>query len=160
MAVRDRDGREQSPRPRGEVVNAGSVTLAGVAQQLAGKNQRLEDYFNSGRMREGVREFYTRDVRYLTTDFRLLRGHDPIVEFLEQIRTGFDSLRLEPVETLGDPAGRRTVLQFTNVTMRAIATGEPAYAHYVASFRPEGDEWLCEMEAPVFGRITDSGNRA
>ena len=141
-------------------MNDSSITLAGVGQLLASKNHRLEGFFNSGRMREGVREFYTPDVRYLTTDFRLLHGHERIVEFLEQIRTGFEDLRLEPVETLGDPAGRRMVLQFTNVTMRAIATGEPAYAHYVASFRPVGDDWLCEMEAPVFGRITVDGDRA
>jgi hypothetical protein len=160
MALRDRDGRDESPRPHCGAVNANSVTLAAIEQLLASKNRRLEDYFNSGRMREGVREFYTPDVRYLTTDFRLLRGHERIVEFLERIREGFDGLRLEPVETLGDPAGRRTVLQFTNVTMRAIPSGEPTYAHYVASFRPVGDDWLCEMEAPVFGRITDSGDRA
>jgi hypothetical protein len=160
MAVRDRDRRDEPPRPHGGDVSASSVTLAGIGQLLASKNRRLEDFFNSGRLREGVQEFYTRDVRYLTTDFRLLRGHDRIVEFLEQIRAGFDGLRLEPVETLGDPAGRRTVLQFTNVTMRIIASGEPAYAHYVACFRPVGDDWLCEMEAPVFGRITDSGDCA
>jgi hypothetical protein len=141
-------------------VTDGSVTLAGIEQLLASKNRRLEDFFNSGRLREGVREFYTDDVRYLTTDFRLLHGHDPIVEFLEQIRAAFDGLRLEPVETLGDPAGRRTVLQFTNVTMRAVASGEPTYAHYVACFRPVGNDWLCEMEAPVFGRITVGGDCA
>jgi hypothetical protein len=135
-------------------------TLAEVERLLSGKNQRIERLFNSGRLREGVQEFYTQDVRYLSTDFRLLRGHDQVVEFLEQIRTQFSELRLEPVETLGDAAGRRTVLQFVNVSMQPVAGGETAYAHYVACFRPVGDDWLCEMEAPVFGRMTAGEDRA
>ena len=35
-------------------MNDSSITLAGVGQLLASKNHRLEDFFNSGRMREGV----------------------------------------------------------------------------------------------------------
>ena len=136
-----------------------SKTLDEVERLLSLKNQKIEELFNSGRVREGVREFYTEDIRYLTTDFRLLRGHDQVVEFLEQIRTQFSEVYLEPVETLGDPAGRRTVLQFVNVRLQPAAGGEMGYAHYVASFRPAGSDWLCEMEAPVFGRMT-AGERA
>jgi hypothetical protein len=135
-------------------------SLVEIERHLAEKNRRIEECFRDRRMREGVDGFYTEDVRYLTPEFQLLRGRNEVTTFLEEIRAQFSEVRLYPTETLGDPAGRRVVLQFANVQLRPADGGEMVDAHYVACFRPVGNQWLCEMEAPAFGKMTHAGDRS
>lgn len=135
--------------------------LIRVETRIAEKNQLIEQRWREGKLAQGVTEFYTEDVRYLTTDFRMLHGRAQVVEFLQQIMSQFREVRLLPIETLGNPTGRRVVMQFANVQLHPRETSEPIVdAHYVAAFRPVGNDWLCEMEAPVFGKMAAQGDRS
>jgi hypothetical protein len=130
--------------------------LRQVERHLAEKNRRMEESFRDRKVREAVEDFYTDDVRYLTPDSRLLRGREEVTAFLEELRSQFSEVLLDPLETLGDPAARGVVIQFANVTLRPASGGALADGHYVACFRPIGTDWLCEMEAPAFGKMTVS----
>lgn len=130
-----------------------------IEEQLAAKNRQIEELFLKGRVSEAIAAFYTEDVRYLTPDFKLLRGRAEVTEFLTAIHAQFPEVRLQPFETRGDPKRGEAVYQFANATLRPADGSAQVDAHYVALFRRVGSDWQCEMEAPAFGRMTDAAGR-
>jgi ketosteroid isomerase-like protein len=130
------------------------ATLQEIERDLEKKNRLIERQFFDGQIKKAVEDFYTDDVRYLTPDLRLLRGHEQVTAFLKELRQTFEAVSLTPMETYSGLAARELVFQFVNATIKPANGEEEENIHYVAAFRRVGADWLCEMEVPAFGKIT------
>jgi ketosteroid isomerase-like protein len=126
-------------------------TLADIGRLLDRKYRRGEVMFRAGDMRGAAHDLYADNAYYLTPQLRLLRGREAIVTFFEAIKSGIGEVTVSPVCLWGDPRG--TVYQLCNTIRRAPGSGAVTHAHYIAAFRQEGEDWLCEMEVVAAGHI-------
>ncbi|HUI62295.1 MAG TPA: nuclear transport factor 2 family protein [Steroidobacteraceae bacterium] len=126
-------------------------TLDEISALLDRKYRRGEVLFRDGDMRDAVYDLYTEDARYLTPHLKMLRGRAEILAFFEAIKAEIGEVRVHPVCLWGDPQG--VVYQFCNTVRRAPGNGTVSHAHYIASFRQVGEDWLCDMEVVAPGHI-------
>ena len=134
--------------------------ISDIENLLNQKYARGEVAFRTGEMRSAAEDLYTEDAIYLTPMLTVLRGRDEIIEFFEKLKPHIGEVRVHPVLTWGDPD--RVVYQFCNTVRRAPGNGEISHAHYFATFRRFGDDWLCESEVVSPGHIdvTTASKRA
>lgn len=134
--------------------------LAEIETLLTDKYARGEQAFRCGNMRQAAEDLYTQDALYLTPMLTVLHGREQIIAFFEKLKGHIGEVHVHPVLTWGDPD--RVVYQFCNTVRRAPGNGEVSHAHYLATFRRVGDDWLCEAEVVAPGHIdlTTASNRA
>ena len=125
--------------------------LADIKALLDEKYARGEVMFREGDMRGAVEELYTEDARYLTAELEVLNGRREILGFFDRIKSHIGEVKVHPVSLWGEP--EKVVYQLCNTVRRAPQGGQISHAHYLATFRQVGDDWLCEMEVVAPGHI-------
>jgi ketosteroid isomerase-like protein len=127
-------------------------TLANVARELDAMNRAYEAAFAESDLERMVDDYYAPDFRMVVPDRAAIRSRSELIDLLKAFRSTFATMRLEPLETAGDPDG--VVYQIANSTLYPAGSGEPVAGRYVTIFSRHAGRWRCNVDFFAYGYLT------